>query len=1046
MSNSMAVIPEASHKMHGLGEEQSHPPITKPDWSNLSVLHKNTLTPRGTFHIYPTESAALTRDVTKSHTLSLSGTWKFHLTPSPFSPGAEDFHASDFNVSEWSDIAVPGMWQLQGHGKGPQYTNLNYPWPVDPPNVPFDENEMGHYVRYFEVPKSWMEGGQQLRVRFEGVDSGFHVWVNGREVGYSQGARNPSEWDVTEFVKEGKNRIAVRVYQRCDGSYLEDQDQWWLSGIFRDVNLFAFPKIHVKDFKVETTLKNDYQNAVLFLRVELSEPATIKFKLLDDESKPLKTAEQTSPLSTVFFEIPMEKPRLWTAETPYLYKLVISVGEKQVISQRVGFRQVEIKDGLLKVNGNRIVIRGVNRHEHHPDHGRAVPYDFLRKDLLLMKTHNINAIRTSHYINDPRLYDLADELGLWILDEADLECHGMGELGTDFASWTSDNPEWKEAYVDRARQMVMRDKNHPSIIIWSLGNESAYGRNHKSMYEFIKSYDKTRPVHYEADFNAESTDVFSRMYHSVEQLIEFVTTNKEAKPMVLCEYVHAMGNGPGGIKEYVDAFYKYPRLQGGFVWEWANHGLRTKTVDGEEYYGYGGDFGDLPNDGHFVLDGLLFSDHTPTPGLTEYKKAIEPIQVLSQGSTPQKIKIINRYDFATLDHLKCEYSIVSDGVATSKKREVDIPSGVKPGETAVVEIKSLDLKGIHTESYVELTFTLSKATNWAPAGFELAFGQIQIHAPLPLPPSLTTLSLSPAPPCPTITTLSPSLLEIKTQTTTYTFSPPLCQLLSLTHPGHPPLLTAPLTPIFYRAPTDNDLPASRGWHDSFLHLARPHPISFTTSTSPRTSTATITTTTRFAPPVLAWSILLTTTYTFTPAHLHISLRGHPSGPKLPSTLPRIGLELNLAPQFDTAKWWGRGPGEGYADTKMAQRFGEWEAGEEGLWTGYEWPQEGGGRTDVRWVEFSSSSSDDDGDKEKGDTLKATFGAQDGCGFTANCFSTEDLEECTHDYELQKRKREWGWVVRLDWRQHGIGSGSCGPGPGEQYMLRTADFEFEIVLE
>ncbi|KAL5350857.1 hypothetical protein ACLOAV_004428 [Pseudogymnoascus australis] len=895
------VVSGGSHDVHGLGDDHTFPPTTKPDWSNLSVLHKNTLPPRGTFHIYPTEKSALTRDVSKSSTLSLSGTWKFHLTPSPTEP-ADEFYASNFDVSEWADIAVPGMWQLQGHGKGPQYTNLNYPWPADPPNVPFDENETGHYVRDFEVPKSWRKGGEQLRIRFEGVDSGFHVWVNGKEVGYSQGARNPSEWDVTEFVKEGKNRLAVRVYQRCDGSYLEDQDQWWLSGIFRDVNLFAFPKLHVKDFKVETILKNDYQNAVLFLRVELSSPATIHIKLLDNESKPLKTVEQTSPLSTVFFEIPMEKPQIWTAETPYLYKLVISVGDKQVISQRVGFRQVEIKDGLLKVNGNRVVIRGVNRHEHHPDHGRAVPYDFLRKDLLLMKTHNINAIRTSHYINDPRLYDLADELGLWILDEADLECHGMGELGTDFASWTSDNPEWKEAYVDRARQMVLRDKNHPSIIIWSLGNESAYGRNHKSMYEFIKSYDKTRPVHYEADFNAESADVFSRMYHSVEQIIEFATTNKEAKPMVLCEYVHAMGNGPGGIKEYVDAFYKYPRLQGGFVWEWANHGLRTKAADGEEYYGYGGDFGDVPNDGHFVLDGLVFSDHTPTPGLTEYKKAIEPVQVLSEDSTPHKIKIINRYDFATLNHIKY-----------------------------------------------------------------------------------------------------------------------------------------------------NDLPASRGWHSSFLHLAHPHPISLTTSASPSTSTATITTVTRFAPPVLAWSILLTTTYTFTPTYLHISLRGHPSGPKLPETLPRIGLEMGLAPQFGVAKWWGRGPGEGYADTKMAQRFGNWEAREEGLWTGYEWPQEGGGRTDVRWVEFSSSKSSDEGVKgkekegEKRDTLKATFGAQNGCGFTANHFSTADLEECTHDYELQKRKKE-GWVVRLDWKQHGIGSASCGPGPAEQYMLRTGDFEFEIVLE
>lgn len=268
----------------------------------------------------------------------------------------------------------------------------------------------------------------------------------------------------------------------------------------------------------------------------------------------------------------MEKPHLWTAESPHLYNLTISVGEKQVIAQRVGFRQVEVKDGLLRVNGNPIIIRGVNRHEHHPDHGRAVPYEFLKRDLLLMKSHNINAIRTSHYINDPRLYDLADELGLWILDECDLECHGMGELGGDWASWTSDNPSWREAYVDRVRQMIYRDKNHPSIIIWSLGNESFYGRNHRSMYEFIKSYDKTRPVHYEPDWNAQTADIYSRMYHSVEQIIEFATASATwEKPLVLCEYVHAMGNGPGGIKEYIDAFYKYPRLQGGFVWEWANH-------------------------------------------------------------------------------------------------------------------------------------------------------------------------------------------------------------------------------------------------------------------------------------------------------------------------------------------------------------------------------------------------------------------------------------------------------------------------------------------
>jgi beta-galactosidase len=346
-----------------------------------------------------------------------------------------------------------------------------------------------------------------------------------------------------------------------------------LSGIFRDVHLVAFPKVHIKDFKVDTILKNDYQDALVFVRIELSSPAIVQLKLLDSESKTVEASvSQQSGLSTIFFEVPLEKPNLWTAESPYLYDLVLSVGDKQVIAQRIGIRQVEIKEGILKVNGNPIVIRGVNRHEHHPDHGRAVPYDFLRKDLLLMKTHNINSIRTSHYINDPRLYDIADELGLWILDECDLECHGMGELGGDWNSWTSNNPKWKDAYVDRVRQMVMRDKNHPSIIMWSLGNESFYGCNHRSMYDYIKSVDRTRPVHYEPDGNADTADVFSRMYASVEWIIDFAKRDaKWNKPLVLCEYAHAMGNGPGGVKEYVEAFYKYPRLQGGWIWEWANH-------------------------------------------------------------------------------------------------------------------------------------------------------------------------------------------------------------------------------------------------------------------------------------------------------------------------------------------------------------------------------------------------------------------------------------------------------------------------------------------
>jgi beta-galactosidase len=348
-----------------------------------------------------------------------------------------------------------------------------------------------------------------------------------------------------------------------------------LSGIFRDVLLFAFPKTHIKDFQIQTRLDESYRDASLSVKIDLSNPAIVNLKLLDDSMHLIQTTSSVASSSgsySVFIDTPVTNPHKWTAETPYLYYVVLSIGDDHVIAQRVGFRTSEIKDGLLKVNGSPIIIRGVNRHEHHPTMGRAVPYEFMRNDLLLMKAHNINAIRTSHQPNDTRLYDLADELGLWILDEADLECHGMGELGNDAASWTSDNPEWKDAYVDRAKQLVMRDKNHACVIIWSLGNEAFYGRNHQAMYDWIKSYDKTRPVHYEPDGNAQTVDMFSRMYTSVDDIVGFATSDTTwEKPLIMCEYIHAMGNGPGGIKEYIDAFYGYPRLQGGFVWEWANH-------------------------------------------------------------------------------------------------------------------------------------------------------------------------------------------------------------------------------------------------------------------------------------------------------------------------------------------------------------------------------------------------------------------------------------------------------------------------------------------
>lgn len=548
-------------------------PGSLPDWSNVDIVHRNTLPPRSSFSLYDDEISALTRDPTKARVKCLSGTWGFHLSKSPFD-NWQSFYQPGFDHGELGQINVPGMWQMQGYGKGPQYTNINFPWPVDPPNVPYDENECGRYWKTFTVDEAFGRN-RQLRLRFEGVDAAFTVWVNGQEIGYSQGSRNPSEFDITKAVYIGadfENFLAVAVYQRCDGSYLEDQDQWWLSGIFRDVDLHSFPLVHLEDFRVVTDLDEKYEDATLRVEIGVSAACRVELKLFDMNFR-LVAHDTRTISSTGWIKMQLKDPRKWTAETPYLYTLILNLcsDDSCSLSQRIGFRSINLVDGVFCVNGNPIKIRGVNRHEHHPDHGRAVPYEFMKHDLLLMKRNNINAVRTCHQINDPRFYDLADELGLWVLDEADLECHGFAATGADAAKFTSDNPIWETQYVDRARQMVARDKNHACVIMWSLGNESFYGRNHQAMYDCIKEMDPTRLIHYEGDWFAETVDIFSRMYSPVGEIEDFAKERVWSKPLVLCEFLHAMGNSCGAAKEYIEAFYRHPRLMGGFVWEWANH-------------------------------------------------------------------------------------------------------------------------------------------------------------------------------------------------------------------------------------------------------------------------------------------------------------------------------------------------------------------------------------------------------------------------------------------------------------------------------------------
>ncbi|HEY0804701.1 MAG TPA: glycoside hydrolase family 2 TIM barrel-domain containing protein, partial [Pseudonocardiaceae bacterium] len=571
--------------------------------------------------------------------LVLDGEWRFRLYPT-----AEGDASSD--GGDWDLLPVPSHWQLHGYGS-PAYTNVAYPFPVDPPYVP-DENPTGEYRREFTLPADWPAGDAVLR--FDGVDSCFRVWLNGTELGHAKGSRLPTEFAVGHLL-ERDNVLAVRVHQWSAGSYLEDQDMWWLSGIFRSVTLLARPADGLPDFFVHADY--DHVTGAGTLRVDTDRPARLTVPALGLTDVP---ADETHKIAGV---------RPWSAENPHRYHGTLSTAGER-IAIRIGFRTVAIADGQLMVNGRPVLLRGVNRHEWHPEHGRAVPRQTMLDDVLLMKRHNINAVRTSHYPPHPHFLDLCDEYGLWVVDECDLETHGF-----QFVNWRgnpSDEPAWADALTDRMRRMVERDKNHPSVIMWSLGNESGTGRNLAAMAAWAHDRDPSRPLHYEGDWNCTYTDVYSRMYHPHADVVEIgqyiepppehadADAHRRTLPFVLCEYAHAMGNGPGGLTEYQELFEAYPRCAGGFVWEWIDHGIpRPRAGD----YAYGGDFGEPLHDGHFIADGLVFPDRTPSPGLLELKKVVEPVRIEVATGTA---RITNRYDAVDTGHLAFEWSVQRDGV------------------------------------------------------------------------------------------------------------------------------------------------------------------------------------------------------------------------------------------------------------------------------------------------------------------------------------------------------------------------------------------------
>jgi beta-galactosidase len=915
--------------------------------------------------------------------LSLNGSWRLRVSATA---DAEDdsFAEEDYDAGDWAEVTVPGHWVLQGHGS-PIYTNHLYPFPVDPPRVP-TENPTGDHLRTFDLPSEWPSDGGAV-LRFDGVESCARVWLNGTDLGEFKGSRLPHEFAVGHLLKPSGNVLAVRVHQWSAGSYLEDQDQWWLPGIFRDVTLLHRPPGSALDFFVHASY--DHTGGEGTLRVDSDVDGRITVPALDID---VATGESVT--------VPV---RAWTAELPYLYDgLLTTEGER--VPLRIGFRTVELSDGLIKVNGKAILFKGVNRHEWHPEKGRALDLETMREDVLLMKRHNINAVRTSHYPPHPDFLDLCDEYGLWVIDECDLETHGFTEQ-----AWR-DNPvdddRWTPALLDRAARMVERDKNHPSIVIWSLGNEAGTGRGLTAMSEWIHNRDSSRLVHYEGDIDCRDTDVYSRMYadhaevERIGQGLDSGTHKRRQLPFILCEYAHAMGNGPGGLADYQRLFESYDRLQGGFVWEWIDHGIK------DERYGfaYGGDFGEELHDGNFVCDGLLFPDRTPSPGLLEYKKVIEPVRITGDGADGT-VRITNAYDFADLSALAFTWSYQVDG-ETVESGTLSVPS-LAPGESADVKLPERPTESDGAESQWTVRASLASNTAWGAVGHVIGWSQFPLTA-RPLP-SVSALA-------------GPVLADRRIALGPATFDARTGELKTIG--------TVEVTGLrldVWRAPTDNDDGASWQtdvrfgllWRKFGLHRMR-HRLD-----GVELSEDALTVRTRVAP--AAWEIGLATVYRWTSdgSRLRLTVSVAPEG-NWTFPLPRLGVRFGLDASADRVKWFGGGPGEGYPDTTSASLLGRWQSTVDDLQTPYVRPQENGARPDVRWAELGGLRID--GDPE--------------FWFTARRWTTEELDAATHRTDLAPGGTVW---VNLDHAQHGIGSQSCGPGPLPQYFLNARPTEFSYVF-
>jgi beta-galactosidase len=986
---------------------------------------------------------------------SLNGLWKFQLAPRPEAVPTE-FVRTDFVDDAWADLPVPSNWTMHGFDR-PQYTNVQMPFDNAPPNVP-DDNPTGLYRTRFAVPPEW--DGRRIVLQVGAAESVLYVWVNGQPVGMGKDSRLPQEFDVTDFIRPGTdNLLACAVVKWSDASFIEDQDHWWMGGLHRDVRLYCTAPTYLADVFAEAGLDDDLRDGRLKLTARLGftgEPQDgfeVEAQLYGDDGapvlgQPLRGAVKAAtkgynpyrgPLGRITLQAPVAAPRLWSSEAPNLYTLVVSLwsvdGELvEAASIRVGFRRVELGDRQLLINGKPVLIRGMNRHEHDPVRGKAITRESMIADIRLMKQFNVNAVRCSHYPNAEAWYALCDAYGLYLIDEANIESHG-------FLFTICHDARYAGAFLDRAIRMVERDKNHPSVILWSLGNESGYGASHDAMAGWIRRADPSRPLHYEggmwgweqAGVAKPASDLVCPMYPSIDSIVAWAQADRsdDRRPLILCEFSHAMGNSNGSLGDYWDAFETHRGLQGGFIWEWCDHGIARTTLDGRAYMAYGGDFGDTPNDLNFCCDGIVSADRKPHPGLWEFKTLAQPVAVAWADAASGRIAVRNKRDFTSLADLAGVWSLEVDGAP--------IASGVVPGlvtPPGETEVVALDLPrpaiAPGQEAFLMVRFRLVGDTPYAPAGHEVAWRQL----PLALPVT------GPRPQAPTVRRASLSVREaagvisIAGADFEAVFSKAAGGLERMVWRNHPILIAGPRLQV-WRGATDND--GIKGWTGQArkalgrwkaagvdaLELGPPG------LSLERDGEAVVVRVRQVAACAAAKEAVIHEHDYRVEADGRIRVQNRFDVAEALADLPRLGVTLSLPQDFEAVAWFGRGPRESYVDRTRAAWVGRFEGTVSGQFVPYVLPQEHGNKTDLRWIEVASPQA------------VVRFIPDRACEGSVSHFTPDELFAARHVTDLSPRAET---LLNLDVAQRGLGTASCGPDTLDRYKIAPGAHVLDFAIE